>query len=85
MKQTILLVGHGSRAEEGNRELVDWAMRWAKEHPEWEIVTCYIEFAEVLLEEGLDQAAAKGGSVPRATLKWKSPRPLKPPACGIRR
>ena len=57
MNTTILLVGHGSRNAAGNEEILEFARRWAAAHPQWRIETCFIEFAEVLLDEGLDRAA----------------------------
>ncbi len=57
MNTTILLVGHGSRNAAGNEEILEFARRWAAANPQWRIETCFIEFAEVLLDEGLDRAA----------------------------
>nr|VFJ58092.1 MAG: sirohydrochlorin cobaltochelatase [Candidatus Kentron sp. DK] len=57
MKDTILLVGHGSRGPDGNRETEEFAARWRERNPDWDIRLCHIEFADVLLEEGLDEAA----------------------------
>lgn len=57
MKDTILLVGHGSRAVEGNAEILLFADRWRAQHPDWRIEVCFIEFAEPLLTAGLNQAA----------------------------
>ena len=54
---TILLVGHGSRGREGNKETLNFAAQWREQHPDWRIETCFIEHAEVLLDEGLDRAA----------------------------
>lgn len=54
---TILLVGHGSRNREGNREILQFATQWQERHPGWRIEACFIEHAEVLLDEGLDRAA----------------------------
>lgn len=59
MNDVILLVGHGSRNVEGNREIALFATEWQRRNPEWVIETCFIEFADVLLDEGLDNAAAK--------------------------
>ncbi len=53
----ILLVGHGSRKREGNKEIQHFAAQWRDRHPGWRIETCFIEHAEVLLDEGLDRAA----------------------------
>lgn len=54
---TILLVGHGSRGREGNTETINFAAQWREHHPEWRIEVCFIEHADVLLDEGLDRAA----------------------------
>ena len=54
---TLLLVGHGSRGREGNKETINFAAQWRERHPEWRIEVCFIEHAEVLLDEGLDRAA----------------------------
>ena len=53
----ILLVGHGSRNREGNKEILHFAAQWRERHPDWHIETCFIEHADVLLDEGLDRAA----------------------------
>ena len=54
---TLLLVGHGSRGREGNKETINFAAQWREQHPDWRIEVCFIEHAEVLLDEGLDRAA----------------------------
>ncbi|QFY43278.1 sirohydrochlorin chelatase [Candidatus Methylospira mobilis] len=54
---TLLLVGHGSRNTAGNLEIEQFAGQWRARHPDWRIVVCFIEFAEVLLAAGLDLAA----------------------------
>lgn len=54
---TVLLIGHGSRGREGNRETIDFAAQWRARHPDWRIEVCFIEHADVLLDEGLDRAA----------------------------
>jgi sirohydrochlorin cobaltochelatase len=60
---TILLVGHGSRGREGNTETINFAAQWRERHPEWRIEVCFIEHADVLLDEGLDRAARGAGQV----------------------
>ncbi|MBF0144913.1 MAG: sirohydrochlorin chelatase [Magnetococcales bacterium] len=57
MKETILLVGHGSRDEEGNVEVEEFATYWQSKHPDWRIEVCWIEHAAVLPDAGLDRAA----------------------------
>lgn len=57
MNATILLVGHGSRHAEGNIEIEKFSALWSRKNPQWRIETCFIEFADVLLDQGLDNAA----------------------------
>jgi len=57
MKTTILLVGHGSRHTAGNTEINTFAKHWASKNPQWHIDTCFIEFADIMLDQGLDNAA----------------------------
>ena len=54
---TLLLAGHGSRNAEGNREIEKFAKEWRERHPGWRIEVCFIEHADVLLNDGLDRAA----------------------------
>ncbi|WP_428356928.1 sirohydrochlorin chelatase [Methyloprofundus sp.] len=63
MEFSILLVGHGSRAEQGNVEIDAFANEWRTQHPEWHIDVCFIEFADVLLDAGFDLAAKKSKKV----------------------
>lgn len=57
MKDAILLVGHGSRHAEGNAEIESFAAMWRERHRDWDIHVCFIEFAETLVDAGLDNAA----------------------------
>lgn len=57
-KTTILLVGHGSRDPAGNHDIEAFVSRWREQQPTWHIEVCYIEFADVLIVEGLSRAAA---------------------------
>ena len=63
MEYSILLVGHGSRAAQGNVEINQFAEQWRAQHPEWHIDVCFIEFADVLLDAGFDLAAKKAKKV----------------------
>jgi len=60
---TILLIGHGSRNPAGNEEILRFAATWQARHPDWCIEVCFIEFAEVLMDAGLDKAAANSRQV----------------------
>ncbi len=57
MRKTILLVGHGSRNSAGNREIELFSDQWRERQPDLSIELCFIEFAEVLLDDGLEWAA----------------------------
>ncbi|MBE0434582.1 MAG: sirohydrochlorin chelatase [Methylomicrobium sp.] len=63
MTTTILLVGHGSRNQAGNDEILEFQRQWQTRHPEWRIELCYIELADVLLPEGLRRAAQNSDKV----------------------
>jgi sirohydrochlorin cobaltochelatase len=63
MSETVLLIGHGSRAANGNREIEQFADQWRVRQPQWRIEVCFIEFAEVLLDEGLNRAASSASRV----------------------
>lgn len=58
MNDTLLLIGHGSRNRAGNDEIESFAKKWRQRHLDWKIEVCFIELAEVLMDEGLDRAAA---------------------------
>ncbi len=63
MSDTILLVGHGSRDTNGNREIEIFTQRWREQQPGRRIDLCFIEFADVLLDEGLARAAKNASRV----------------------
>ncbi|MDP1997066.1 MAG: sirohydrochlorin chelatase [Gallionella sp.] len=63
MNETILLVGHGSRKTAGNEEILRFAEAWRVRHPGWCIEVCFIEHADVMLDAGLDNAAANNRKV----------------------
>jgi sirohydrochlorin cobaltochelatase len=60
---TLLLVGHGSRNQDGNQEIQRFAAQWRERHPAWRIEVCFIEHAEILIGEGLDRAAQEARRV----------------------
>lgn len=62
-RTTFLLAGHGSRNREGNDEIERFAAEWRVKHPNWRIEVCFIEHADVLLNDGLDRAANGAGRV----------------------
>jgi sirohydrochlorin cobaltochelatase len=61
--ETILLVGHGSREPGANDEIEAFAQAWRQRQPQWRIAVCFIEFAAVLLPEGLARAARESRHV----------------------
>jgi len=58
MSTTVLLVGHGSRHEAGNEEILRFAEIWRARHKDAQVAVCFIEHGKVLMGEGLDKAAA---------------------------
>ncbi|MEF2967357.1 precorrin-3B C(17)-methyltransferase [Paenibacillus sp. M1] len=58
--RTVLLVGHGSRVEEGNDQLRELADRLAARKPELHIETCFIELASPSIAEGIDNCIRGG-------------------------
>jgi sirohydrochlorin cobaltochelatase len=60
---SLLLVGHGSRSHGGNAETRQFAEQWQARHPEWHILTCFIEWDALLLDAGLDLAARESRRV----------------------
>ena len=54
---TILIVGHGSREDSGNREIRDITEQWRARQPAWRIELCFIEFAPPELNAALLAAA----------------------------
>lgn len=60
MNDVVLLVGHGARdpGNRGNAEVTDFAATWGARHPGLAVLVCWIEHAPLLLDDGLDQAAA---------------------------
>ncbi len=59
----ILLIGHGSRDPDGNPQIERFTRIWRDSQPDWQIELCFIEFAEVEIEQGLKNAAQKGKRV----------------------
>ena len=59
----ILLIGHGSRDPAGNPQIEKFTEQWRALQPDWHIELCFIEFADVEIEQGLKNAAAKGKRV----------------------
>jgi sirohydrochlorin cobaltochelatase len=57
MTHTILLVGHGSRDVNGNIEIEKFTQQWREKLPQQRIELCFIEFADVMLDQGLANAA----------------------------
>jgi len=57
VKTKVLLVGHGSRFRAGEDEIDTFVNIWREKNPQWKIEACFIEFSDVLLDRGLDNAA----------------------------
>jgi len=56
-KDTILIVGHGSREDSGNQEIREFTSQWRARRPDWRIELCFIEFAPPEMNTALLDAA----------------------------
>ncbi|RFP24279.1 sirohydrochlorin chelatase [Duganella sp. BJB488] len=56
-KDTILIVGHGSREDSGNQEIREFTSQWRARRPDWRIELCFIEFAPPEMNAALLDAA----------------------------
>ncbi|MHA6531517.1 sirohydrochlorin chelatase [Paenibacillus sp. BAC0078] len=61
-KRTVLLVGHGSRVEEGNDELREFTRMLAARRPELAFETCFIELSAPSISEGIDRCVQGGAA-----------------------
>ncbi len=63
MMNAILLVGHGSRDPEGNRELMEFARAVAEKAPENTVVeTCFLELTRPSIAEGVTACVDQGAT-----------------------
>ncbi|QBI05137.1 sirohydrochlorin chelatase [Pseudoduganella albidiflava] len=53
VSEIILIVGHGSREDSGNREIREFTEQWRARQPGWRIELCFIEFAPPELNAAL--------------------------------
>ena len=60
MKQAVIILGHGSRREEANRELETVIDLLVTRHPDWVVQKAYAEFAHPNLEEAVALLAQQG-------------------------
>jgi precorrin-3B C17-methyltransferase len=60
--RTVLLVGHGSRVQEGNEELLQFTRLLAARKPELKIETCFIELASPSIAGGISKCVADGAA-----------------------
>ena len=60
---TILIVGHGSREQSGNDEIIAFTEQFRQRQPDWTIQVCFIEFSEITMSVGLARAAQDSARV----------------------
>jgi sirohydrochlorin cobaltochelatase len=60
--ERILLVGHGSRDDEGNQEFLDFSERLKIALPGCLIYPCFLEFAEPDIPSGVEMCLAQGAT-----------------------
>ena len=57
MKTAVVIVGHGSRRGNSNKEFESVVAEFAKRHPDHDVSFGYVELAEPALEDALREAA----------------------------
>ncbi len=62
MKDVTLLVGHGSRDSDGNREFMEFAELVKEAMPDREIETCFLELANPNIPTGISQCIERGAT-----------------------
>lgn len=60
--RTVLLVGHGSRIQAGNDELLQFTSQLAARKPELKFETCFIELASPSIAGGIAKCVAEGAT-----------------------
>ncbi len=63
IKEMILIIGHGSRNKTGNGQILEFTEQLCKRQPQWTIEVCYIELADYLIDQGLEEAAKKADKI----------------------
>lgn len=56
----IVILGHGSRREEANREILELTELVRGAHEDWKISCAFVEFAQPSLEEALEKMYEDG-------------------------
>ncbi|SFU85347.1 sirohydrochlorin chelatase [Alicyclobacillus macrosporangiidus] len=62
MSERVLLIGHGSRDDEGNRAFLAFARRVQAAYPKRRLETCFLELAEPDVPTGVAACAEAGAS-----------------------
>lgn len=60
MGEVVLLIGHGSRDEEGNRQFEEFVERVRRQKPDTRIEFAFLELARPAIGETIDRLAAEG-------------------------
>lgn len=60
--EAILFVGHGSRDPEGNEEIRQYVDRIRHEMKQSIVETCFLEFEEPTIAQGIDTCVEKGAT-----------------------
>jgi len=63
IKELILLIGHGSRNEQGNIQVINFTELLKQRQENLNIRVCYIELADYLIAQGLNDAANEAKKV----------------------
>lgn len=56
----LLLIGHGSRDQQGRQNLMDFAAAYQALDPSRPVIPCFLELTEPTIQDGVDRCVAEG-------------------------
>lgn len=60
LHRPLLMIGHGTRDQEGRQSLLDFAAAYHALDPSRPVLPCFLELTEPTIQEGVDQCVAQG-------------------------
>lgn len=60
MCKAIVILGHGSRRQEANEEVLLLGEMVQSKHPEWKVAVAFVEFAQPSIEDTLERLYQQG-------------------------
>ncbi|MEO1403137.1 MAG: sirohydrochlorin chelatase [Cyanobacteria bacterium J06635_1] len=60
IQRPVLMVGHGSRDQQGRQELLDFAAAYQAADPSRPVIPCFLELTTPSIQDGVDQCVNQG-------------------------